>query len=177
MLVQRLRNATFALAAFGSVAVFAACAAWAQNPASNAGQSQAPAASSPAVQPVAPSGDVQPVPGAMPGSDTVPSMISAKNAADDKLPTAAYTFKELTGDQRRAIYQLITGKSLNAAPPSAATAAEISTVLPTSVALSAMPGDVTAQIPQTAGYEYAMAGQKLLLVGPVNRVVVGVIAP
>jgi hypothetical protein len=34
----------------------------------------------------------------MPGSDTAPSAMSAKNAADDKLPIAAYTFKELTGD-------------------------------------------------------------------------------
>jgi hypothetical protein len=103
--------------------------------------------------------------------------MSAKNAADDKLPTSAYTFKELTGDQRRAIYQTITGKTLSAAPPSAAPAAEVSRELPTSLELAAIPGEVTAQIPQTTGYEYAMVGDKLLLVSPVNRVVVGVISP
>jgi hypothetical protein len=172
------RNAILALALFGPVAVFGTHAAPAQNPgASPDGTVPGPNAT----QPQAPDGaaerkDVQPVPGAMPDSDAVPSTLSAKNAADDKLPILAYTFKQLTDDQRRAIYQAIKGKTANAAPPSAATGAEVSTKLPSSVALSAMPPEVTAQIPQTSGYEYAMAGDKLLLVSPANRTVVGVIA-
>lgn len=178
MHVVPFRNAAFALSLLGSVAAFGACTARAQQPATpgkpvsgpNASQQQAADRS-------APSGDVQPVPGAMPGSDTVPSALSAKNAADDKLPIVAYIFKGLADDQRRAIYQLVTGKALNAAPPNVATTDEVGTELPSSVALSAIPGNVTAQIPQAAGYDYAMAGDKLLLVSPVNRVVVEVIAP
>jgi uncharacterized protein DUF1236 len=168
----------FALALFGAAAAFNVHVAWAQN----AGASPGGAVPGPnATQPQAPDGlagrkDVQPVPGAMPGSDAVPSTLSAKNAADDKLPTLAYTFKQLTDDQRRAIYQMIKEKAANAAPPGAATtAAEVSTTLPTSVPLSAMPSEVTAQVPQTSGYEYAIAGDKVLLVSPANRAVVGVI--
>src|SRR5258705_746955 len=44
---------------------------------------------------------IQPVPGAMPGSDTVPSTLSEKNAADDKPITIAYTFQKLTDQQRQ----------------------------------------------------------------------------
>jgi Protein of unknown function (DUF1236) len=177
MQVVPLRNTTFALALLGSTTMFGAGAAWAQAPGSPGGTVASPNAIQPRAPASTPTGGVQPVPGAMPGSDTVPSAMSAKNAADDKLPIAAYTFKELTGDQRRAIYQTITRKTLNAAPPSAASAAEFGSELPTSVALSAIPGEMTAQIPQTTGYEYAMVGDKLLLVSPVNRVIVGIIAP
>ena len=53
---------------------------------------------------------VQPVPGAMPGSDTVPSTLSEKHAADDKLIIAAYTFKNFTPEQRRAIYQALNSE-------------------------------------------------------------------
>ena len=38
-------------------------------------------------------------------ADTVPAKLSGKNAADDKLITVAYTFKKLTDEERRAIYQ------------------------------------------------------------------------
>jgi hypothetical protein len=40
------------------------------------------------------------VPGAPANTDTVPAKFSAKNAADDKLITVAYTFKTLTDDER-----------------------------------------------------------------------------
>ena len=112
---------------------------------------------------------LQPAPGAMPGSDTEPSTLSAKNAADDKLPTLAYTFKNLSADQSRAIYREVTG----AAPASARAniVADIGTELPLSVALSPMPADALL----TKGYAYVIAGDKLLLVSPANRVVVGVI--
>src|SRR5712691_1020697 len=58
---------------------------------------------------------VQPVPGAMPGSDTVPSTLSEKNAADDKLITIAYTFKNLADEQRRAIYQALKDNPVRSA--------------------------------------------------------------
>ena len=47
------------------------------------------------------------VPGAPPNTDTVPAKFSARNAADDKLITIAYTFKSLTDDERRAVYQAL----------------------------------------------------------------------
>jgi hypothetical protein len=43
------------------------------------------------------------VPGAPTNTDTVPAKFSPKNAADDKLIITAYTFKTLTGDERRSM--------------------------------------------------------------------------
>jgi hypothetical protein len=112
---------------------------------------------------------VQPVPGAMPGSDTVPSTISAKNAADDKLITAAYTFKNLTDEQRGAIYQALKSQ---AAPGPASTAA-VGVVLSASIELRPVPQELVARVPQTGGYQYLVTGGKVLLVSPPTRVVVG----
>src|SRR5262249_44380362 len=45
------------------------------------------------------------VPGAPANTDTVPAKFSPKNAADDELITIARTFKMLTQDERRVIYE------------------------------------------------------------------------
>jgi Protein of unknown function (DUF1236) len=110
---------------------------------------------------------VQPVPGAMPGSDTVPSTISEKNAADDKLITTAYTFKNLTDEQRGTIFQALKDK-----PAGGAFNAQIGTELPSSVELQAVPDEVVRQVPQTGGYQYAVADNRVLLVSPPTRIVV-----
>src|SRR5215831_4386575 len=49
---------------------------------------------------------------------------SARNAADDKLITIAYTFKTLTDEERRAIYQALKGQ------PAAAFNADVGTEVP-----------------------------------------------
>ncbi len=64
------------------------------------------------------------VPGAPANTDTVPAKFSAKNAADDELITIAYTFKTLTDEERRAIYQALKGQ------PAAAFNADVGTELP-----------------------------------------------
>ena len=51
------------------------------------------------------------VPGAPANTDTVPAKFSEKNAADDKLITLAYTFKLLSDEQRRAIYEGTQGSA------------------------------------------------------------------
>lgn len=164
-------------------------AAWAQQQpsgtpdagASPHGQVPGPNATPPQAEQNAKQGDtsVQPAPGAMPGSDAVPSRLSEKNAADDKLPTVAYTFKDLSADQRRAIYQAVSAKP----PANAATAAggptnvELGSVLPEAIPLAAIPDDVVNQVPRIKGFQYVKAGDKLLLVAPANRIVVGVFTP
>src|SRR5262249_59085124 len=55
------------------------------------------------------------VPGAPTDTDTVPAKFSQKNAADDELITIGYTFKTLTGDQRRAIYEALKGQPTGSA--------------------------------------------------------------
>lgn len=108
------------------------------------------------------------VPGAPADTDTVPAKFSAKNAADDKLITVAYTFKTLTDEQRRAIFQ-----SLKSQPKGPAFSADVGVVLPPSVELRAVPDEVAARVPQTKDYEYAIADKQVLLVSPPTRVVVG----
>jgi hypothetical protein len=111
---------------------------------------------------------VQPVPGAMPDSDTVPSTIAEKKVAEDKLITAAYTFKNLSDQQRHAIYQALKGQS-----PAKAAPAALGIELPASTELRPVPQEVVAAVPQTNGYQYTVAGDKVFLVSPENRVVVG----
>jgi Protein of unknown function (DUF1236) len=109
------------------------------------------------------------VPGAPENADTVPAKFSAKNAADDKLITLAYTFKLLTSEQRRAIYDGLKGQ-----PAGPAFNADVGVELPLSVELRPVPNDVAARVQQTGDYRYAIAADRVLLVSPVNRVVVGV---
>jgi hypothetical protein len=107
------------------------------------------------------------VPGAPADTETVPAKFSQKNAADDALITTAYTFKNLTDEQRRAIYAAFKDKLAGAAFN-----ADIGDELPSAVELHAMPDEVTSRVPQTKGYEYAVASDRVLLVSPPTRIVV-----
>ena len=101
------------------------------------------------------------VPGAAADSDTVPAKFSAQNAADDKVIITAYTFRNLSDEQRQAIYQALKDQSAGAAFN-----ADIGTQLPAAVELRQLPGDVTTRVPQTASYQYAVADNRVLLVSP-----------
>jgi hypothetical protein len=109
------------------------------------------------------------VPGAPANTDTVPAKFSARNAADDKLITIAYTFKTLTDEERRAIYQALKGQ------PAAAFNADVGTEVPPGVELHLVPNEVAARVPQTRGYRYVVGNDRVLLVGT-SRIVVGVFA-
>ena len=166
MRIDLLRSMTVAFVLFG------AGFTWAQDAGhSPEGQVPGPNATPPQAdgQPSGAATSVQPVPGAMPGSDAVPSMLSEKNAADDKLVTVAYTFKNLTDEQRRGIYQALKGQPVPGSAPNATVGVELAS----SVELRPVPQDVVARVPQIAGYRYTVAGDKVLLVSPETRVVVG----
>jgi len=107
------------------------------------------------------------VPGAPANTDTVPAKFSAKNAADDALITVAYTFKTLSDDQRRAIFEALKGQ------PASAINADVGTELPPGIELRPVPNEVTARVPQTRDYRYAVGNGRVLLVGT-SRIVVGV---
>jgi len=102
-----------------------------------------------------------------PNTDTVPAKFSAKNAADDALITVAYTFKTLTDEQRRAIFEALKDQ------PAAAVNADVGTELPPGIELRPVPNEVTARVPQTRDYRYAVGNGRVLLVGT-SRIVVGV---
>jgi hypothetical protein len=109
------------------------------------------------------------VPGAPANTDTVPAKFSEKNAADDELITLAYTFKLLSDEQRRAIYEGLKGQ-----PAGPAFNADVGVELPSSIELRPVPNDVAARVTQTKDYRYAVADNRVLLVSPVGRFVVGV---
>ena len=109
------------------------------------------------------------VPGAPANTDTVPAKFSKKNAADDELITVAYTFKTLTDDERRAIYQALKGQ------PDSAFNADVGTEVPPGIELRPVPNEVAARVPQTRDYRYTVANDRVLLVGT-SRIVVGVFA-
>jgi Protein of unknown function (DUF1236) len=111
------------------------------------------------------------VPDAPANTDTVPAKFSQKNAGDDQLITTAYTFKTLTGDERRAIYEALKVQQA----PATAFNADIGTALPPEIALHPVPDALAARVPQTKDYRYAVANDRVLLVGT-SRIVAGVFA-
>src|SRR5262249_23212161 len=156
-----LRTSALALAFVVSVGLAAAP----QQPPPGKPQQRAPNAAAPANAAFV--NGALAVPDAPANTDTVPAKFSAKNAADDALITIAYTFKMLTDDERRAIYQALKGQ------PAAAVNADVGTELPPGIELRPVPNEVAARVPQTKDYRYAVANDRVLLVGT-SRIVVGV---
>ena len=110
------------------------------------------------------------VPDAPANTDTVPAKFSPKNAADDALITIAYTFKTLTGDERRTIYEALKDQ-----PAGSAFNADVGTELPPEIELRPVPDELAARVPQSRDYRYAVTHDRVLLVGT-SRIVAGVFA-
>ena len=111
--------------------------------------------------------------------DTAPAKFSARTTADDALPIAAYTLRHLSEEQRRAIYVSVgaQGRKTESANDDLAT---IGALVPTEVALSGLsplPESTTANLPEMKGVMFARAGDRLVLVNPRTRVVIGVLGP
>ena len=143
-----------------------------QTPSGKAGKEE-PSSHAPSAQPQQNAAFVNgalAVPGAPANTDTVPAKYSQKNAADDELITTAYTFKTLSDDERRAIYQALKGQ-----PAGSAFNADIGTELPPGIELRPVPDELAARVPQTKDYRYAVTPDRVLLVGT-SRIVAGVFA-
>jgi Protein of unknown function (DUF1236) len=106
--------------------------------------------------------------------DTMPAKYSEKNAADDKLPLGGYRLKHLTDAERQAIYRSVS-KGKAPSVPNRDVHAEVGNLVPNSVSLQPLPGDITAQIPDTRDLKFVTAQDKVVLVDPVNMMVVGVL--
>jgi Protein of unknown function (DUF1236) len=142
-----------------------------QTPSGQAGKEE-PSSNTPTVKPrddAALVDGAPAVPGAPADTSTVPAKFSAKNAADDKLITTAHTFKTLTDEQRRAIFEALKGQPAGPAFNNA----NVGDQLPPAVELRAMPNEVAARVPQTRDYQYAVTSDRVLLVSPADRIVVG----
>ena len=131
-----------------------------------------------AAQDTATPAPIQPVPGAMPNSDTVPSTLSPKSAQDDALPIAAFRLKDLTDAQRQAIYRAVMASPTTAkATDAPAAKLEIGTVLPKDTPLQPLPTDVASGPSDLSRVSFHVVGNKLVLADPLNRAVLAIIAP
>lgn len=106
------------------------------------------------------------VPGAPADSQTVPAKYSARNAELDALPSMAFPLP-LTDEQRQRIRDAVKNT------PAAQTNAQATEVLSDTVDMRALPDQVTAEIPILGNLGYVRAPDRVLLISPANRVVVG----
>jgi hypothetical protein len=118
--------------------------------------------------------------GAPVDTETTPSKYSARNAASDQLPIAAFRLKFLTDDQKREIHGRLTGQggSLALSPGHQDHYAMIGAELPASVALrdlKPVPEDLAAKFPELRGTRYLIDGPGVLIVD-INNAVVGVLS-
>jgi hypothetical protein len=176
-----VKAASPALALVPEARIIDLCAGytWAQN-AGPEPQGQVPGPNAaPAQDSTKPSADskpIQPVPGAMPDSDDVPSTISEKNAHDDKLPVVAFRLKNLTDEQRQAIYRsVMANMQKNQLPTSIGTPVDVGTALPRNLPLNPLPAEVTNRIPEVKDLQFGFSGDKLVLADPLYHEVLAVI--
>ena len=115
------------------------------------------------------------VPGA-PDGDTVPSNHSARTLADDQLPIAAYATRHLTKDQLQAIRDAVANPAEGSGSRALGGYAEIGAIVPTAAlgGVRQLPPALVQQIPSLAGTAYVISENKVLLVNPRTRVVIGV---
>lgn len=99
---------------------------------------------------------------------TMPSKYSEANAAADQLPTMARALP-LSDDQKRQILDAVG----RAPGPVAAISAKPAQELRGAVELNDLPPGLAEQIPAVRGYKYVKLPDKVILVAPSSRVVVG----
>src|SRR5262245_41062803 len=134
-----------------------------QVPGPNATQAGTPTDGSP------PPAQAQPVPGAMAGSDDVPSTISDRNARDDELPTAAYRLKNLTDAQRQLIYRsVVSGRAASRPGQPPAGDLKVGMALPLDAELNPLPDSANVS-PTVKDLHYQLIGDTLVLVDPLYR--------
>jgi hypothetical protein len=100
---------------------------------------------------------------------TMPAKSDDSIAARDRLPIMARPLP-LTDEQKQQIYASVMN---NTQIPTAPISAQPATILPDSVELSALPDGMEQQIAGVRGYKVVKTQDKVLLVQPSNRVVVG----
>ena len=106
-------------------------------------------------------------PGAAPDGETVPAKWSEQILARDKVPTMARPLP-LNDQQKRRIYDTVSAANKSVANVDAKPAS----MLPPSVELFDLPAEI-ADMPALQGLKYFRLADKVLLVQPPNKVVVG----
>jgi hypothetical protein len=107
------------------------------------------------------------VPGATP--QTVPSTMSAENAAIDQRPIVSMQLP-LTEEQKQKIGASLAKASV---APVGGIAATVTQSLPTGVLLQEFPDEATAAVPEVGRYKYVKLPDRVLIVDPPFWTVVG----
>jgi hypothetical protein len=107
-------------------------------------------------------------PGAPQGTQDEPAKFSAKNNADDKTPTMAWP-PALTAEQKQAIYSSISSGQAPIVTSDAKPADKFNAW----AQYQDLPSDVTDKIPFVRDYKYVRLQNKILLINPRERIVVG----
>jgi Protein of unknown function (DUF1236) len=81
----------------------------------------------------------------------------------------------LTSAQEHAIYQSALKQDVNMKAPAGFTAT-IGAKVPAKIGLHTFPADVTGQLPALKPFEYAMVDNKVIIVNPMDRKVVDIVA-
>jgi hypothetical protein len=103
---------------------------------------------------------------------TMPAKFSAQNDALDKMPIMGHPLP-LSDEQKGMLRDSLAATS---EPEEGIAAVEPATELPADIAIHDLPSDVTEQAPALKGYKFAKLVDKIVIVSPPNRVVVGEIA-
>ena len=101
--------------------------------------------------------------------ETTPAKFDPEVAARDRIPIMARPLA-LTDEQKQQIYDQVMN---NDKIPVTHTSAEPATILPGSVELSDASPALNEQIPTMRGYKYVKLPDRVLVVDPPNRIVVG----
>jgi hypothetical protein len=113
------------------------------------------------------------VPGASSDTSTTPAKFSQANDARDKVPIMARG-PALDDAQRKLIIDRVLGASSGA--PAQAVAAGPAMGLPPSIDMQAWPSDVVRDVPAIRDTKYVKLPDKILVVRPDSRIVIGEIA-
>jgi hypothetical protein len=107
------------------------------------------------------------VPGAPADSQTVPAKFSKRNDAIDKMPIMAMAAMAFSDEQKRKIVDSVRAANV----PVQATSAKPAEELPINVTVHDLPA--SASDPAMAKLKYVRAADRVLLVEPSNRIVIG----
>jgi hypothetical protein len=103
------------------------------------------------------------------GPETTPAKFDANVAARDRIPIMARPLA-LNDEQKRQIYDRVMSSEQI---PVTQTTAQPATILPGSIELSELSPAIDDQIPAVRGYKFVKLPDRVLVVSPPNRVVVG----
>jgi hypothetical protein len=112
------------------------------------------------------------VPGAPDDTQTRPAKFSARNDAADKIPLMARG-PQLSDDQKQQILDAVRQARVSSANVEAVPTTELGS----DVELREWPVGLTRAVPAVKDTKYVLAGDKILIVLPSNRIVVGEIVP